>query len=123
MLLVHRTPGRAHYPDAWSLPGGHVEPGENPVEAVRREVREELGVGLGDLWPVPVQVVDQGMKMYAFIATSWVGEPANLAPDEHDELKWFAPDELSLLALAHPESAVDIIAAIRKWNGGDVRRR
>jgi 8-oxo-dGTP pyrophosphatase MutT (NUDIX family) len=31
----------------WDIPGGHVEPGETPAEAVRREVHEETGVRLG----------------------------------------------------------------------------
>ena len=34
------------YKDGWDLPGGIVEPGESPLEAVRREVVEELGVAL-----------------------------------------------------------------------------
>src|SRR5258705_6829064 len=39
-----RAPGRPHQADLWLPSGGHVEPGEHPVETVRREVAEELGV-------------------------------------------------------------------------------
>jgi 8-oxo-dGTP diphosphatase len=46
MLLCHRAPGRRWYPDVWDFPGGHVEPGENHLDALRREVAEELGAQL-----------------------------------------------------------------------------
>ena len=44
VLLVHRAPNRHAYPNVWDLPGGHREPGETELDALAREVREELGV-------------------------------------------------------------------------------
>lgn len=41
--LCHRSPERRWYPDAGDLPGGHVEDGEPPRQALMREIREELG--------------------------------------------------------------------------------
>jgi 8-oxo-dGTP diphosphatase len=49
VLLCHRSPHRQWFPNVWDLPGGHVDAGEQPEEAVRRELLEELGVELGDL--------------------------------------------------------------------------
>ncbi len=42
VLLVKR--GKAPLADLWSLPGGHIEPGESSMETARREVSEETGL-------------------------------------------------------------------------------
>ena len=43
-LLLVRLTDRTPFPGAWSLPGGRVEVGEHPVEAVLRELHEETGL-------------------------------------------------------------------------------
>ncbi|WP_427893140.1 NUDIX domain-containing protein [Kribbella sp. GL6] len=112
VLLVHRHPERQVYPDCWDLVGGHVEPGESPEEAVRRECLEELGVGIHQPLPVPYKVADPKLDMRAFLVSRWDGEPVNAAPDEHDDLAWFRPDQLETLNLAHPASLPSIRNAI-----------
>ena len=39
----------------WLTPGGEIEPGEQPIEAARRELREELGLGVEVVGPVYTQ--------------------------------------------------------------------
>jgi 8-oxo-dGTP diphosphatase len=55
VLLIKR--GRGHYAGLWSLPGGHIEPGEKAVDAALREVREETGVTAAILGPAGIHDV------------------------------------------------------------------
>jgi len=113
VLLVHRHPLRPWYPDCWDLVGGHVETGESPHEAVIRECFEELGVLVHDPQPIPMTFNDPTLDVHAFLVTSWDGEPANCAPGEHDDLRWFLPTELGGLTLADPAALSSILGAVQ----------
>ncbi len=114
VLLAHRHPLRRWYPDCWDLVGGHVERGELPVEAVVRECLEELGVRAHTPTPFPMPFSDPTLELHAFLVTSWEGEPANCAPDEHDDLRWFTPAELEGLTMADPVAIPSIQTAIAR---------
>lgn len=43
-VLLCQRPEGPHLPLKWEFPGGKVDPGESPADALRRELREELGV-------------------------------------------------------------------------------
>lgn len=101
-LLAHRHPDRRWYPDCWDLVGGHVEAGETPEHALRRECLEEIGVVVNAVRPMPIAIPDPSLDAHAFVVTGWTGKPTNLATDEHDDLEWFAPGQLATLDLAHP---------------------
>lgn len=102
VLLCHRRPTREWYPDCWDLVGGHLEPGESAEAAIVRECREELGITVRAAQSIPVELDDPAITMHAFLIDTWEGEITNHAPEEHDKVEWFAPDDLHKLNLADP---------------------
>ncbi|MEP0841478.1 MAG: NUDIX domain-containing protein [Phycisphaerae bacterium] len=85
---------------SWCLPGGAVQPGESPAEAVVREVREEVGLQVRAdrrLW--------QWTRPDGLLRLTWWGailpddapQPSP-APEEVAEIRWVRPEELRLLS-------------------------
>lgn len=104
VLMCHRRADRAWYPDVWDFPGGHLEDGETPEEALVRELREELGIEAQVDGAVMARwVADDHSEDITFLAVSrWEGELVNLAPDEHDDIGWFTLAETQSLRLPDP---------------------
>ena len=95
LLLVHRSPSKRFYPDVWDLFGGHVEEGESPEEALRREAREELGIEvLATRWLGQIHDPIEPAVVQVYAVSSWNGQPVNAAPDEHTEVRWFDAGKL-----------------------------
>ena len=93
-LLAARRSRPEHLAGRWEFPGGKVDPGETPVDALHRELIEELGVrvDLGDEMVGPDdgawKITDRHV-MRLWFARVVDGEPRPLV--EHDELSWLMP--------------------------------
>ncbi len=94
VLLVHRRPDKHAYPDLWDLPGGLMEAGESELDALGRELHEELGVQVTTgsathLTRLRIGAPASPALLSAWLVRDWQGTPSNVAPEEHDDLAWF----------------------------------
>lgn len=92
-LLAARRSAPPELAGRWELPGGKVEPGEDPTRALVRELREELGIGAELLARVPGEwPLKPGYVLRVWTARLLSGSPRPL--EDHDELRWLGPDEI-----------------------------
>lgn len=102
VLLCHRRSDRRWYPDVWDFPGGRVEAGESMVDALARELMEELGITIGEVDPAPrVTLSEDDLAFHLYVVRNWDGQPRNGAPEEHDEIRWVDVNDFGTLHLAH----------------------
>lgn len=99
VLIVER--GKGAMRGVWSLPGGHIEPGERAMAAALREVREETGIeaavlGLADVHDVLIENDSGELTAHYVIAVyfgRWLsGEP--VADEECRDARFVALDQL-----------------------------
>ena len=85
----------------WELPGGKVEPGEDPSRAVVRELAEELGCTVRVTgWLPGRSEVRPGLALVVATAALVEGEPVAA---EHDRLRWLGADELTDVDWLEPD--------------------
>ncbi len=86
-LMASRPPGKA-YAGWWEFPGGKVEPGETPREALARELAEELGIRVRAAYPWLTRDYDYEharVRLHFFRVVDWSGEPH---PHEGQSMAW-----------------------------------
>ncbi|WP_143627337.1 (deoxy)nucleoside triphosphate pyrophosphohydrolase [Streptomyces sp. 1-11] len=94
-LLAARRSAPPELAGRWELPGGKVEPGERPEDALTRELAEELGI---DAEPVE-RVPGEWPLKSPYVLRVWTARlrPGSAAPrplQDHDELRWLTPERL-----------------------------
>ncbi len=92
ILITQR--GHGEWKDYWEFPGGKIEPGEKPEEALQREILEELDlvISIGKkITTVEYDYPEFHLSMECFIAQVIEG---SLVLKEHEDAKWIKKNEL-----------------------------
>ncbi len=115
-LLAARRTEPPMLAGGWEFPGGKVDPGETPMAALHREIREELGVRirvggrlasahLDGLWPL-----GDRYRMHVWLAVVPDGEPQPI--EDHDALQWLPTT--NLYAVGWLPADLPIVAALER---------
>lgn len=111
-VLVQQRPEGRSMAGLWEFPGGKVEAGESPEAALVRELREELGIGVGAAALAPAAfasapVGSRHMILLLYICRAWEGEPR---PLHASALQWVRPQEMRTLAM--PPADLPLVDAL-----------
>jgi 8-oxo-dGTP diphosphatase len=96
-VLVTRRPHNKRHPGLWEFPGGKIDPGESPEQALTREIREELDVEIGveGIFEAAYYRYEWGpVLILAYTCRLLAGSLRNLGVAER---RWVHPRDLSAL--------------------------
>ena len=95
LLIVKRNSNDDLYPGAWEFPGGHVETGETLKEALKRELKEEIGFE-GTINPIITHYTDEVKNNRHDIEIDFIVNVDNnidvKLSSEHEDYKWVTKD-------------------------------
>ena len=111
-VLVQQRPADKSMAGLWEFPGGKIEPGETPEDALIRELKEELAITVPCACLSPATFAsaplgDRRLVLLLYICRKWTGVPRAL---EAAALKWVRPREM--YALAMPPADAPLIALL-----------
>ena len=86
--------GYGPYKDGWEFPGGTMEPGETPEQALAREIREELDTEITVVEKL-AQVEYDYPEFHLSMGCYWCAvRSGSLTLKEHESARWLRPEEL-----------------------------
>lgn len=117
ILMGRKHPGGGGvFVNCWQIPGGGIEPGESQIQALSREIREEVGISIQGLEVSLLSDKDSGsavkrlssgeevlchMKFFVYLIhlPGLSGDIETIAGDDFAEISWFTQSELSEIKL------------------------
>lgn len=108
ILIMRRASNDEWMPGHYGLPGGKLDPGEDTLQAIKRECFEEAGLTIDPKHLVFLPKVSKDMKHGFYYTRKFSGEPK--LDFEHDDFKWVNPKELSNFKTV--PDLIDIVNAV-----------
>jgi len=108
LLIIKRSDDEAYMPSVWEIPGGKIDPGEDPHLGLKREAKEETGLNIEIIKPLNVQFFQRedlgAITMIIFECNADKGDVI-LNKKEHSDYKWVDLNEAKdkLRAFFHGE--------------------
>ena len=95
-LLVERSLSDDYMAGYWELPGGGVDYGETPQESLRREIKEECGIGIKIIKPVAANTyfINDLQRIEITFLCDAIDENVELS-SEHSNFGWFKKDKIN----------------------------
>jgi len=115
VLLTQRKAG-THLAGVWEFPGGKVQPGEDPRDALRRELREELGldVAVGEILEVTFHRYEEAQKAVLLLFFEALRLPASAEPRAIDVAAYEWAGAEGLDPARFPAADVAVLQKVRE---------
>ena len=100
-ILVQKRPEGKPMAGLWEFPGGKLEPGETPEQALSRELQEELNIQVSEANFEPITFAseplgDRSLLLLLYRCRHWTGQ---VESQELAELQWVSPQKLQKLEM------------------------